>query len=513
MRVYTCDEMRQIEQRADAGGLSYRQMMENAGWRATAILLHWWRQSHPAQPVMRVAIFCGKGGNGGDGLVMARHLSAAGMAVVVVLCQGQPVPAHSAANLQLLRGRPIPIYQLGEAAVDQLAAEADVLIDAVYGTGFHGEMDDRGRQAAALMNSASGTVWAVDVPSGVAGDSGHIDPGAVQANFTVALHSYKPAHLVYPAAGHSGQLVLADIGIPASCDPVQPAFHVTDAQQVFTALPPRQQDTHKGDFGKLLAVVSSGDMPGAGQICTAGALRVGTGLVRVAIPRPLVAQYAPHLLEAVYLPLPQSEDGSAAPGAAPVLEKALADSTACVVGCGMGTGQGPAQLLQYLLQHAACPLLLDADALGILSQSPDWLNGVKAPLVLTPHPGEMARLLGISTGQLVANKLQYGRQFIEKYPVTLVLKGAHTLVFSPGCPVAVNPTGNPGMSKAGSGDLLSGIIGGLLAQGLSPYLAAVCGVWLHGAAGDRCAARLSQTAMLPTDMQKDLSDLFLVHHR
>lgn len=277
---------------------------------------------------------------------------------------------------------------------------------------------------------------------------------------------------------------------------------VITRQEVLAHFPPRDPESHKGSYGRLLAAVGSDGMPGAARLCAEGALRCGVGLVTVATPRSVYPILAPSLPEATFLPL--SGDGT---DRAKLLAGADA-ATAAVVGCGLGRSKEAEALVWDLLLYGDIPLVLDADGINILSLHIDRLKTVRRPLVLTPHPGEMARLTGLSAEEIQRDRPAAARAFAEEYGVTLVLKGHGTLIASPGLPLLRNPTGNPGMATGGTGDLLAGMIGSFLAQGMDPCAAAMCGAYLHGLAGDRAAARLSQHALLPRDLIAELGGLF-----
>ena len=274
-------------------------------------------------------------------------------------------------------------------------------------------------------------------------------------------------------------------------------------------LTPRPADSHKGTFGHLLTVCGSYGMAGAALLCARGALRSGVGLLTAAVPRSVYPLLAAAVPEAVFLPQEETEGGAFAASAAGALLEAAAGSTAVVLGPGMGRGTAQIALTQELYRFCPRPLLLDADGINAVSEHILMEETVAAPRILTPHPGEMARLLDVTVEQVQKHRQEIARCFADEYGVTLVLKGYHTLVSAPGRPVLENTTGNPGMATGGSGDVLSGIIGALVAQGMDPYYAAMCGVHLHGAAGDRAAARLSQHGMLPSDLIEELPHLFL----
>lgn len=272
---------------------------------------------------------------------------------------------------------------------------------------------------------------------------------------------------------------------------------------------PRRPDSHKGTYGQVLAVCGSYGMAGAAMLCARGALHSGAGLVRVALPRsvyPLIASAVP---EAVFSPLAEDAHGRLSQSSADALHALVSQADALVVGCGLGVGEDMPDLILDLCRHRRCPMILDAD--GINAIKPHMLieETVPAPLIMTPHPGEMARLLGISVGEVQQQRAAIAQRFATDHGVILVLKGHRTLIAAPDRPLLENPTGNAGMATGGSGDVLAGMIGALVAQGMDPYDAAMCGVYLHGAAGDAAAARCSQHSMLPSDLIRELGGLFL----
>lgn len=283
---------------------------------------------------------------------------------------------------------------------------------------------------------------------------------------------------------------------------------ITTREYVAAHLPPRTADSHKGTYGTLLTVCGSYGMAGAALLCARGALRSGVGLLRAAVPQSVYPLLVEAIPEAVFVPVAEQNGGFSA-DAIPALTDALTTADAVVVGCGMGRGEEQAAVVRHLLSHSTVPVILDAD--GINAVTPHILTEETrmAPLILTPHPGEMARLMGISTADVQANRCEVACRLAREANAVVVLKGHHTLIASPDGVVMENPTGNSGMATGGSGDVLAGVIGSLVAQGMPPYEAAVCGVYLHGTAGDLAAAKHSQHGMLPTDLIEELCSLFL----
>ncbi len=283
---------------------------------------------------------------------------------------------------------------------------------------------------------------------------------------------------------------------------------ITTKEYVASHLPPRAADSHKGTYGTLLTVCGSYGMAGAALLCARGALRSGVGLLRAAVPRSVYPLLVDTIPEAVFHAVSE-QDGCFSADAIPALTDALATADAVVVGCGMGRGEGQTAVVRHILSQSPVPVILDADGINAVSSHILAEEARSAPLILTPHPGEMARLMGLSTAEVQANRQAVACNLARETNAVVVLKGHCTLIAAPNGEMAENPTGNPGMATGGSGDVLAGIIGSLVAQGLGPYEAAVCGVYLHGAAGDLAAAKHSQHGMLPTDLIEELGSLFL----
>lgn len=283
---------------------------------------------------------------------------------------------------------------------------------------------------------------------------------------------------------------------------------ITTREYVASHLPPRAADSHKGTYGTLLTVCGSYGMAGAALLCARGALRSGVGLLRAALPHSVYPLLVEAIPEAVFCPVAEQEGGFCA-AAIPALEEALTTADAVVLGCGLGRGEGQTAVVRHSLAHSTVPVILDADGINAVTPHIVREEARSAPLILTPHPGEMARLTGLTVPQVQADRVAAASRLAQDTGAVVVLKGHRTLIAAPDGRLTENPTGNPGMATGGSGDVLAGIIGSLVAQGLSPYDAAVCGVYLHGAAGDRAAATHSQRGMLPTDLIEELGSLFL----
>lgn len=496
MKVFDVGETRLLEQEAVEQGMEHLQLMENAGGAAVRFLMKKYSLSGKT-----VAIFCGKGNNGGDGFVAARLLSEQGAAVVVVLVQGLPATEDAKAMLARLRGYPVKIHNTGVLTepVTILLATADFILDAIYGTGFRGTLPEELSPLIDAVNRSPATVVALDIPSGACCNNGEVEGNCVRAQYTIAFTVRKPGHLIAPAQLYCGQVIAVPIGISSErIERQETKLQTIEESQVRRALPVRDPQGNKGTFGRVVCLCGSEGMSGAAFLSAAAAARCGAGLVEAVLPRSIYPIVAARLPEAVYT-LREETD----------LRAPLKRASACLLGCGLGQEPHTEELFLSVFESLEVPFVCDADGINFLAKHKDVWKRRKAPAVLTPHPGEMARLMETTVKDIQEHRLRYARKFAQDRQVVLVLKGANTLIAVPDGRVWINTTGNSGLAKGGSGDVLAGMTASFLAQGLQPEAAAVAAVWLHGTAGDRCAKRLSQTAMLPTDLLEELPFLFL----
>lgn len=507
MKILTAADMRQVEAAAVADGLDYLRLMENAGSAAARII-----RSRYELRGRTAVVLCGRGNNGGDGFVIARKLFEQGAEVTVALLCGAPASPDAREMFSRIEGTAVSICNLETEPYVVAAAVRDavLIVDAVYGIGFHGRLPDHLRTLFRLVNSLPAPIAAVDVPSGFHCDTGEADEDTLRAACTITFTTMKPGLLQPAAADYCGAVEIAQIGIdPQIVDRVSAPLTIIDRDMVSACFPPREADSHKGTYGHVLAVCGSVGMAGAALLAAKAALRCGAGLVTAALPRTIYPIVGGALAEALCLPLPETAAGTLALRARGPLRQALTGADALLLGCGLGRGEETGAVVADLLAQADCPIVLDADGINHAAGHIDIQKTVHAPLVMTPHPGEMARLLGLSIPEVQADRAGLARRYAEEQSVVLVLKGHHTLIAAPGEPLLLNLGGNPGMATGGSGDVLAGMIAAFLAQGMAPYQAAMCGVYLHAAAGDAAAARLSQHAMLPSDMIGELGGLFL----
>lgn len=499
MRVLSAQQMRDLEQKAVDNGAAYIELMENAGTAAAETLIKYGAKGK------NVAIVCGKGNNGGDGYVIARVLKKYDCTVNIIR-MGEAKTNDSRLNAQKAAELNIAVtdFPNDRERAFRLISEADYIVDAVYGIGFRGALDENTAEIANAVNSSQAFVMAVDIPSGAGCDDGSVKGTCFEADLTVTFMSLKPAHILYPSMDYCGKIETADVGI--SDELINSSEYIMQTTDEFIGkdlLPKRKKSSNKGTFGTLLAVVGSYGMAGAAIMCGKAAQRTGVGLVNIALPKSIYPIAAGSLIEAIFTPLLENNGISSSENCENLL-MLCNKSNAVVVGCGMGHNDNTEKIVCEILSHSEKPIILDADGINSIIPHIHLLKKAKAPVILTPHPGEMARLIGCTVSEVQHNRAKVAVDFAKENNVILVLKGANTLI-SDGNILLVNMSGNAGMARGGSGDVLAGMIGSLTAQGMNPLRAAACGVYLHGLAGDRTAKRLSETTMLPMDMIDDIS--------
>ena len=509
MYLVTTDEMQRMDQSTIASfGIPGRLLMENAGRGATAFFLEALYRHHPGA----VAIAAGRGNNGGDGLVMARYLHQQGIRVTVfLLATSDRVAGDAAANLELLKRMGVAVVELADdSALEEQRVRmrhSSIWIDAILGTGLSSQVRGHYRRAIHTINQHHRPVLAVDIPSGLNADTGQVCGACIQAAATATFGFAKVGHLCHPGRSLTGQLQIVEIGIPA-----QVAAAIGCRQHLITpgalkgGLPQRPAATHKGASGHLLILAGSAGKTGAAAMTAATAMRAGAGLVTLAIPKTLQSTLASLVIETMTAGLPETADGCVDESAWETVMALLANKRCLALGPGMGTAEPTGRLIQRLIEASPIPLVIDADGLNLIAANPSVLSKAKAPVVLTPHPGEMARLSGQSTAAVQHDRIGHARSFAEKHQVYLVLKGAGTIIAQPDGTVFVNPTGNPGMASGGMGDVLTGLIAGLITQGMPPAVAARTGVYLHGSAADRLAGQRSPIGYLATEVMNAIPE-------
>ncbi len=506
----TADVMREIDRTAiEDYGVPGAVLMENAGaGTAKAILQHW-------PDVQRVAIIAGSGNNGGDGYVIARHLINNGVeAVTYMPADREKIRGDARINLDVLGKMNTLILDVHSEKDIGLFREAlhdyDLVVDAMLGTGLKKDLKGLYRECVEVINAARLPVCAADIPSGLSSDTGKPMGEAVRADMTCTYGLLKIGQVIYPGAEYVGDLVLVDIGLPREVvEQLGGSNRLLMKEYVAGLLPARLTRSHKGDFGHLLVVAASPGKTGAAAMCADAAVRSGAGLVTAAVPASLNPILEAKLTEAMTLPVADGGSGYITPDAWKDINRALERANALAVGPGLAAESGTRELFFKLLAESDLPTVIDADGLNILATDVDALKPVGSRVVLTPHPGEMARLLNTSTKEVQADRIGAARGLAERTGAVVLLKGARSIIAAPDGVIAVNPTGNPGMASGGTGDVLTGIIGALLAQGVEPFDAACAGAWIHGRAGDICAQDLGQISMMAGDMIDALPEVFL----
>jgi NAD(P)H-hydrate epimerase len=501
--VVTAQQMQELDRLTSARyGIPSLLLMEHAGTEAVREMA----AAFPDLARSRLVVLCGRGNNGGDGFVIARHLLDDGAQVeTYLLASRDEVKGDARTNLEILEklgAGPREIRDPAQlSALGERLATADVLVDALLGTGTRGPAQGLLAQAIELLNAAGRPVVAVDIPSGLAADLAEVPGPAVRARLTVTFALPKRCLLLYPAAACAGSVRIVDIGIPSRLRrDAGLRLHLLEAQDAAAAFPVRDPAAHKGTFGHVLVIAGSMGKTGAATLCGLAAQRVGAGLVTVAVPRSLNDILEVKLTEVMTVPVPETEERTVALEALEPLRRLVEGKSAVALGPGLGTHPSTRQCVREFLATCQVPVVLDADGLNALAGEPDFLRRVAGPLVLTPHPGELSRLLGVPREEILGDRVTVAQDLATRLRVTLVLKLARTIVADATGGATINPTGNPGMASGGTGDVLTGLIAGLLGQGREPTLAARAGVYLHGLAGDLAARALGEEPLLASDL-------------
>jgi NAD(P)H-hydrate epimerase len=503
VEILTAQQMRSVDRRATrAFGLPEIVLMENAGLQVGAFL----RRTFDDLAVRRIVLLCGRGNNGGDTFVLARHLRNLRIPFEAILFgRRSEVRGSAAINLRALeRLGVVPrevVTRAGWAAARRSVAGSDLVVDGILGTGLSRPVDGLLAKVFEDVNGCGADVVAVDIPSGLSGDSGEVPGPCIAADYTVTFARPKIPHIFPPAEALCGELHVVDISIPSEAVAAEKVdLDLLDEADLVPLLPVRRAGAHKGDFGHVLVVAGSRGKGGAARMCALGALRAGCGLVTAAVPSGMQAGMVSRAMEVMTEGLPETADGSLAGRGARDLLRALEGKQAVAIGPGLTTHPETKRLIRDVVLRARVPVVLDADGINAFAGEAGLLSGRKRVLVLTPHPGEMGRLAGAPTAEVQARRVSLAREFARSHGCYLVLKGHRSLIATPAGRVHVNPTGNPGMATGGSGDVLTGILAGLIAQGIPVENAVKLGVYLHGLAGDLAAGEVGEMPLLARDI-------------
>ncbi|RPI34871.1 MAG: NAD(P)H-hydrate dehydratase [Nitrospiraceae bacterium] len=510
MKVVTAEEMRSIDRKTIKNyGIPASTLMERAGLAVALKIRELFEKR-------KVIVLSGGGNNGGDGLVVARNLFNWGWNVKVLMMSKKDrlsLDCLSQYNTAQKSGVPVE-FRTALTAGDIHSA---LIVDALFGTGINKPVAAPLSDVLTFLNGSEVKVLSVDIPSGISSDNGQIMGQAVRADYTVTFGLPKIGHLLHPGAEYTGDLIVEDIGFPGALlnaeELKRETIEVNDAAML---LPERTTDSHKGDYGHVLVIAGSRGKTGAAIMTAKACLRAGAGMVTIGVPETLADIFQGRVTEEMVLPLPDTGKGMlSAHSLDTILGFVMEKIDAIGVGPGMGVSDDTGRLLSELVLRSPVPMVIDADGINSLSTAKgrgkgvkDILNGARSPVILTPHPGEMSRLLSAGKNFLQQDRMNIASLFSKETGTCLVLKGAPTVIAEPEGRVFINTTGNPGMATAGSGDVLTGIIASMLGQGLTALTASVLGVFLHGLAGDIAAEKKGMHSLIASDIMKVMPDAF-----
>jgi NAD(P)H-hydrate epimerase len=512
MRVFNAAQMREADRRTiEEIGIPSLVLMENAGRQVVAAM----EATYPELAGYRVAVLCGRGSNGGDGFVVARTLHQRGVDVsVFVIGRVADIRGDARINVEILGRLGLAVVEVNDGQAWELhyseISECDLIVDAIFGTGLKPPLAGMLETVVADVNASGLPVIAIDLPTGLSADTPEVVGDTIEAALTVTLGAPKLPLVLPPAESRAGDIVIADIGIPLEVlDTIDgPRVELLTREKMRELVQPRAPDAHKGDFGHVLVIAGSAGKSGAAHLCAMGALRSGAGLVTVATPRscqPTVAAMAGEYMTEALDETPAGAIDLAA------LDRVIGFGRDVIAaGPGLGRAEATTAFVHALLDRAEIPLVVDADALNAFDGEATRLAGrEERDVIITPHPGEMARLLGVAADDVQANRLAFAADFATSHHVYVVLKGHRTLVATPDGKIFINPTGNPGMATGGTGDVLTGMIAAWLAQVLDAEAACKLAVYLHGVAGDLSEADEGEIAMTAGDIIAHLGDAVL----
>ena len=507
MRAVTAEEMAEMDRVAiEDVGIPGAVLMENAGKGATEVMSRYF----PELDEKEVAVLAGGGNNGGDGFVIARQLWQQGVeAKVYCLKKRGSYKGDAQINLAIIQNLGLSVEEFtdgeGIDALRRRLSDADLLVDAILGTGLNARVRGFYKEVIDMVNQLDQPVFAVDLPSGLDASRGLPLGTCIQADVTATFGLPKVGQLVTPGCTFVGHLEVVDIGIPRNVtETAEPPRIWLEASDLAHLIRPRPIASHKGSFGHVLVIGGSTGKTGAGALAGLGAARAGAGLVTLAVPTSLHDLMEVKLTEVMTEPLSETADRTVAVAALPRLHTLLESKQSLALGPGLSTQKETIQVVVDLVKRSPCPLVLDADAVNGLAGQLEVLKEARAPVVLTPHPGEMGRLVDRGAAEIQNQRVEMAQSLSETYGVTLLLKGARSLICSPEGRLAINSSGNPGLASGGTGDVLTGLVAGFLAQGLSPFDAACLGAFCHGKAADRLEARFGDRGMLAADLLQEI---------
>lgn len=504
MKVVTAEQMQELDRKAiEIYRILGITLMENAGRLVSEAIL----EEFPDVYEKKICVIAGKGNNGGDGFVVARYFLNKGIHVkVFLLTDPKTLRGDAETNFTIfsrMKGDVLPLPSSKDfQKVKRDLEKFDILIDGIFGTGLDAAVRGYYREVIEYLNTLNKPIVAIDIPSGLCANTGKPLGVAIKAALTVTFGLPKIGHLLYPGVEYVGKLKIVDIGIPKTLVDEEkiPTYLIERDEIEKWLLQPRRLDTHKGDYGHLLVIAGSVGKTGAAAMASEAALRVGAGLVTLAIPKSLNPVMEVKLTEVMTEPLPETPKQTLSLRAYNSIMRLCEKKRAVIIGPGLGTFKETQSLVIKLIKSLNIPIIVDADGLTAISSQPKLLPLDNKSIILTPHPGEMARLMNLTPKDIQDNRIGISRNFAQSNHVYLVLKGFRTVIATPKGEVYINPTGNPGMASGGTGDILTGMIGGLISQGLDILTSLKIAVYLHGLAGDEVAKEIGERSLIATDI-------------
>lgn len=501
--VVTAKEMAEMDRYAiEKIGIPGMVLMENAGRKVVSVI----KEMLGTVENKNIIIFCGKGNNGGDGYVVARDLLNMGANVQTYLVgRFEDVKDDAKRNLLILKSLGYGVLQISRLEHIESHMGAHLVVDALLGTGVKGALKGFMSEIADHVNKIDAPIVAIDLPSGVETDTGAVSGACVRASATITMAFVKRGLLLSPGREHAGRVVVADIGIPKSIikERTVKCFRV-DRKYIKNVLPQRTSDTFKNRCGQVFLLAGSVGLTGAAALSSEAVLRIGAGMAMLGIPKSLNSIIEEKLTEVMSMPLPETDAQSLSFESKKMVAERFPWANVLALGPGLSTHGDSTKLVKWILRNFDKPIVLDADAINCIAEQSEVLKRAKGPLILTPHPGELSRLIGLSTKEILADPIEVVQKHARNLNVILVLKGAPTIIGSPDGYVFINSTGNPGMATAGMGDVLTGVIAGLVAQGMSPLDGALAGVYLHGLAGDISKSKMGEAGLIAGDVLQNL---------
>lgn len=502
--VVSTAQMKNAENMAEKAGTSLAALMQNAARCSFRFI----EERFGGVKGKRFALLCGSGNNGGDGVELAAILKSHGGNATVIFTGKAPDTKVAADCAERRReagveDAPFLFYDGGEEKAKKLIQNAHFIIDCVFGTGFHGELPEKISELFARINRRrKQSRISLDIPSGINGDSGYVCKNAFRPNITLVLGAMKTGLFNHPANDVCGEIKVLDIGISDRCYTRADGIVTPPAVKKF--IPRRLRNSNKGSFGKLLNIAGSEKYIGAAQLSSKAALRTGAGYVTLASAEKVISYIASAVPECLFVPLKCAAHGGMDKSEAAKAANLTASATAVTIGCGMSDTEDTREIVRAVLKTGKCPVVIDADGINCLKDNIYELKDYGRPIILTPHPGEFARLLKISAAEVQAGRIKLAKELSAATGAVILLKGVNTVIASPDGRTAVNPTGNPALAKAGTGDVLTGMIGALCAEGVEPFAAAVLGAYLHGQSADELVTRMAPSSVTASDVADNL---------